>query len=51
ANDSVKKTVENESLSEDSKYEAEDDIQKLTDTYIAKVEEMLEKKEKEIMTV
>ncbi|HKK26210.1 MAG TPA: ribosome recycling factor [Gracilimonas sp.] len=51
ANDSVKKTVESESLSEDSKYEAEDEIQKLTDSYIAKVEEMLEKKEKEIMTV
>lgn len=51
ANDAVKKTVESESLSEDSKYEAEDEIQKLTDTYIAKVEEMFEKKEKEIMTV
>ncbi|MFP8489540.1 ribosome recycling factor [Gracilimonas sp. Q87] len=51
ANDAVKKTVESESLSEDSKYEAEDEIQKLTDSYIAKVEEMLEKKEKEIMTV
>lgn len=51
ANDAVKKTVETESLSEDSRYEAEDEIQKLTDSYIAKVEEMLEKKEKEIMTV
>jgi ribosome recycling factor len=51
ANDSVKKMVESESLSEDSKYEAEGEIQKLTDAYIAKVEEMLEKKEKEIMTV
>lgn len=51
ANDTVKKTVESESLSEDSKYEAEDEIQKLTDSYTAKVEEMLEKKEKEIMTV
>ncbi|MDZ7808739.1 MAG: ribosome recycling factor [Gracilimonas sp.] len=51
ANDTVKKTVESESLSEDSKYEAEDMIQKLTDSYTAKVEDMLEKKEKEIMTV
>nr|WP_290878135.1 ribosome recycling factor [Gracilimonas sp.] len=51
ANDAVKKTVESESLSEDSGYEAEDEIQKLTDTYIAKVEDLLTKKEEEIMTV
>jgi ribosome recycling factor len=51
ANDEVKKTVESESLSEDSRYEAEDEIQKLTDKYTAKVEELLNKKEEEIMTV
>lgn len=51
ANDAVKKTVESESLSEDSGYEAEDEIQKLTDTYTAKVEDLLTKKEEEIMTV
>lgn len=51
ANDSIKKTVESESLSEDSKYEAEDEVQKLTDKYIAKIDEMLNKKEEEIMKV
>lgn len=51
ANDSIKKKVESESLSEDSKYEAEDEVQQLTDKYTAKVDELLEKKEKEIMTV
>lgn len=51
ANDEVKKTVESESLSEDSRYEAEDEIQKLTDKYTDKVEELLNKKEEEIMTV
>ncbi|MDR9417299.1 MAG: ribosome recycling factor [Gracilimonas sp.] len=51
ANDAIKKTVESESLSEDSKYEAEDNTQQLTDKYTAKVDELLEKKEKEIMTV
>ena len=51
ANDSIKKTVESESLSEDSKFEAEENIQQLTDKYTAKVDELLEKKEKEIMTV
>ncbi|HBQ61290.1 MAG TPA: ribosome recycling factor [Balneolaceae bacterium] len=51
ANDSIKKTVESESLSEHSKFEAEENIQQLTDKYTAKVDELLEKKEKEIMTV
>jgi ribosome recycling factor len=51
ANDSIKKKVESESLSEDSKFEAETEIQTLTDTYTAKADELLEKKEKEIMTV
>ncbi|MDR9418337.1 ribosome recycling factor [Gracilimonas sp.] len=51
ANDAIKKTVEKESLSEDSKFEAEDLIQELTDKYTARVDELLEKKEKEIMTV
>ncbi|WP_428235454.1 ribosome recycling factor [Gracilimonas sp.] len=51
ANDAIKKKVESESLSEDSKYEAEDEVQSLTDKYTAKVDELLEKKEKEIMTV
>ncbi|MEX0724255.1 MAG: ribosome recycling factor [Gracilimonas sp.] len=51
ANDIVKKTTESESLSEDSRYEAEDEIQKLTDKYTSKVEDLLNKKEEEIMTV
>lgn len=51
ANDSIKKTVEKETLSEDSKFEAEENVQQLTDKYTDKVDELLEKKEKEIMTV
>lgn len=51
ANDEIKKTVQEESLPEDSRFEAEDEIQKLTDKYIELVDEMLETKEKEIMTV
>jgi ribosome recycling factor len=51
ANDSIKKIVENESLSEDSRYEAEGEVQKLTDNFTAKVDDMLTKKEEEIMTV
>lgn len=51
ANDSIKKTAEAESLSEDAKYEAEEQIQALTDKYIDKVDQLLSKKEDEIMTV
>lgn len=51
ANDEVKKTVQDESLPEDSRYESEENIQALTDKYIQKVDEMLEVKEQEIMTV
>jgi ribosome recycling factor len=51
ANDEVKKKVQKESLPEDSLYEAEEEIQKLTDQHTDKVEDLSEKKEKEIMTV
>jgi ribosome recycling factor len=51
ANDEVKKKVKKESLPEDSRYEAEDEIQQLTDQHTDKVEDLSEKKEKEIMTV
>jgi ribosome recycling factor len=51
SNDEIKKTVDSESLPEDSRFEAEEKIQKHTDTYIAKVDQLLEKKEQEIMTV
>ncbi|MTI86568.1 MAG: ribosome recycling factor [Balneolaceae bacterium] len=51
ANDDIKKTADKHSLSEDAKYEAEDKIQELTDTYIDRVDELLNKKEDEIMTV
>lgn len=51
ANDAIKNTVQEESLPEDSRYESEDAVQELTDKYISKVDEMLEVKEKEIMTV
>lgn len=51
ANDEIKKTVQSESLPEDSKFEAEEEIQKHTDEHTQKVDELLEQKEKEIMTV
>lgn len=51
ANDEVKKTVQSESLPEDSRFESEEEIQELTNKYIAEVDEILKVKESEIMTV
>ncbi|MEX0608077.1 MAG: ribosome recycling factor [Balneolaceae bacterium] len=51
ANEEIKKSVDKESLPEDSKFEAEDEVQKLTDSYNSKVDELLSQKEEEIMTV
>jgi ribosome recycling factor len=50
ANDELKK-LQKSGLSEDNAKDKELEIQKLTDNYIEKVEELLEKKEKDIMTV
>ena len=49
--DEVKKIVKEESLSEDARYEAEDELQKMTDSYTSIVDQMLKEKEEEIMTV
>ncbi|PRY16178.1 ribosome recycling factor [Pontibacter ummariensis] len=49
-NDSLKK-LQKEGTSEDAVRDAEGKVQKLTDTYIVKIDELLSKKEAEIMTV
>ncbi len=51
ANDTIKKTVESESLPEDSKFEAEEEVQKVTDNHTNTVDDLLANKETEIMTV
>jgi ribosome recycling factor len=51
ANDEIKSTVESESLPEDSRYEAEEKVQQLTDSHIENIDKLLEKKEQDIMTV
>ena len=50
-NDAVKKFEKDGELTEDERKKMLDDIQKLTDSYIAKVDAMLAAKEKELMTV
>jgi ribosome recycling factor len=51
ANDELKKSEKDGELSEDELKRAEDEVQKLTDTYIEKVNSMLEEKETEILEV
>ena len=50
-NDELKKLEKEKSLSEDDVKKFHDEIQKITDTYIAKVDDVLKLKEKEIMEV
>lgn len=49
--DSVRKQEKAKEISEDEARDNQDKVQKLTDKYIAKVDELLAEKEKEIMTV
>ncbi|MFZ0391813.1 MAG: ribosome recycling factor [Calditrichia bacterium] len=49
ANDQIKKLEKNHDISEDERDKRLDDIQKLTDNYIKEVDELYEKKEKEIL--
>jgi len=51
ANEAIKKLIKAESLAEDVAKDGEGEVQKVTDTYSKKVEELLVLKEKEIMTV
>ena len=48
--DKLKKAIK-DGLSEDNEKDAEDELQKLHDRYIKKIDELLEEKNKEIMTV
>lgn len=51
ANDEIRKSVQEDSLPEDSKYEAEELVQEHTDAAIKKVDELLDEKEQDIMKV
>lgn len=50
-NDDLKKAQKAGELSEDAQRSAQDEVQRLTDQYIAKVDDILAKKEAEIMEV
>jgi ribosome recycling factor len=51
ANEGLKKLVKDKSISEDDERRAQDEVQKLTDRYVADIDKMVADKEKEILTV
>jgi len=50
-NDKLKKMLKDKSISEDSERDGLEQIQKLTDTFISKIDELSKSKEHEIMSV
>lgn len=51
ANDAIKKQQKANEISEDEQKDLEDEIQKLTDSFVKKIDGMIDDKTKEIMTV
>ena len=51
SNDLLKKALKDKTISEDDERGGLDDVQKLTNTYISKIDELAKTKEQEIMTV
>ena len=51
SNDRLKKMLKDKTISEDAERDALDQIQKLTDSYIAKIDELSKSKEQEILSV
>ncbi len=50
-NDDLKRLEKNKEISEDELHKAQEQIQKITDKYTKKIDELLEKKEEEIMEI
>lgn len=51
ANEALKKMLKEKACSEDDERRAQDDVQKVTDKFVAEVDKLLVEKEKEILTV
>jgi len=51
ANDKLKKLLKDKLISEDNEKDGLDEVQKLTNTYIGKIDELMKNKEQELMTV
>lgn len=50
-NEKLKKMLKDKLISEDNEKDGLDEVQKLTNTYIAKIDELMKNKEQELMTV
>ena len=51
ANEGLKKLLKDKAVSEDEERRAQDDVQKLTDKFVAEIDKLMVEKEKEILTV
>lgn len=51
ANDALKKLVKDKEISEDDERRSQDEVQKLTDKFVAEVDKMLQTKEADLMAV
>jgi ribosome recycling factor len=51
ANDALKKLLKDKEIGEDDERRAQDDVQKITDKYIAEVDKLLQAKETDLMAV
>ena len=51
ANDALKKLIKDKEISEDDERRAQDEVQKITDKYIAEIDKMLQVKEADLMPV
>lgn len=51
ANEHLKKLLKDKAVSEDDERRAQDEVQKLTDKFVAEIDKMMAEKEKEILTV
>ncbi len=51
ANEGLKKLLKDKAISEDDERRAQDDVQKLTDKFVAEIDRLVVEKEKEVLTV
>lgn len=51
ANTTLKDMLKNKTVSEDDEHRAQDEVQKLTDRYVAEIDKMLQAKETELMAI
>ncbi len=51
ANEVLKKLLKDKAISEDDERRAQEDVQKLTDKFVAEVDKLIAEKEKEVLTV